>query len=253
MPENAASSAPPSTTTSPLILVIDDDPEVRRLLATGLSIRGFRVQLAANGREGMDALRLEVPRLVVLDYWMPVLDGAGFMLEMRNLLPKRPPVILFTAVHDKPDLVRALGVDVYVEKPIQMSRFVKLVEATLRGAAVVGLPDPATNGRERRVRARLVHRRNVEIRLPGARRFQSAFTVDVSEGGLCIEMLEPPVTPLPKDAHLGVAVELPDGRRIELDGLVKYVAPDGRIGVQFLPLDSAHAAAVRALLVEARA
>ena len=240
-----------STATSPLILVVDDDAEVRRLLAGGLSMRGFRVQLAANGREGMDRLRTEVPRLVVLDYWMPVLDGAGFMTEMRDFLPKRPPVILFTAVHDKPDLVRALGVDVYVEKPIQMSRFVKLVEATLRGAAVVGLPEEPS-GRERRVRARFVHRRAVEIRLPGMLRFQSALTVDVSEGGLCLELLGSSPAPLPRDAHLGVAVELPDGRRIELDGLVKHVR-DGRVGVQFLPLDSMRAAAVQVLLGEAGA
>ncbi len=245
-----------SSVTSPLILVIDDDPEVRRLLAGGLSMRGFRVQLAANGREGMERLRAEMPRLVVLDFWMPVLDGAGFMAEMRDFLPKRPPVILFTAVHDKPDLVRALGVDVYVEKPIQMSRFVKLVEATLRGAAVVGLPEEPS-GRERRVRARLVHRRAVEIRLPGAMRFHSAFTVDVSEGGLCVELGRladgsgDGVT-LPRDAHLGVAVELPDGRRIELDGLVKHVR-EGRVGVQFLPLDSMRAAAVQVLLSEAGA
>ena len=235
--------------TSPLILVVDDDPEVRRLLASGLSVRGFRVQLAANGREGMDKLRTEVPRLVVLDFWMPILDGAGFMSELRELLPKRPPVILFTGVHDKPDLVRSLGVDVYVEKPIQMSRFVKLVEATLRGAAVVGLPeDPG--GRERRVRARFVHRRGVEIRLPGANHFCSACTVDVSEGGLCLELGE--AGALPRDAHLGVAVELPDGRRVELDGLVKHVR-DGRVGVQFLPLDSTRAAAVQTLLHEAGA
>jgi DNA-binding response OmpR family regulator len=242
-----------TSATSPLILVIDDDPEVRRLLAGGLSVRGFRVQLAANGREGMERLRTEVPRLVVLDYWMPVLDGAGFMLEMREFLPKRPPVILFTAVHDKPDLVRSLGVDVYVEKPIQMSRFVKLVEATLRGAAVVGLPEDSKSGRERRVRARLVHRRAVEIRMPGTVRFQSAFTVDVSEGGLCLELLgSAPGGTLPRDAHLGVAVELPDGRRVELDGLVKHVR-DGRVGVQFLPLDSLRASAVQALLSEAGA
>jgi DNA-binding response OmpR family regulator len=240
-----------SSATSPLILVVDDDPEVRRLLAGGLSVRGFRVQLAANGREGMDCLRAEVPRLVVLDYWMPVLDGAGFMNEMRELLPKRPPVILFTAVHDKPDLVRSLGVDVYVEKPIQMSRFVKLVEATLRGAAVVGLPEDPS-GRERRVRARFVHRRAVEIRMPGANTFRSASTIDVSEGGLCLELGDGDGGPLPRDAHLGVAVELRDGRRVELDGLVKHVRA-GRIGVQFLPLDSTRAAAVQVLLHEAGA
>jgi DNA-binding response OmpR family regulator len=239
-----------STATAPLILVVDDDPEVRRLLAGGLSVRGFRVVLAANGREGMDRLRAEVPRLVVLDYWMPVLDGAGFMLEMREFLPKRPPVILFTAIHDKPDLVRALGVDVYVEKPIQMSRFVKLVEATLRGAAVVGLPEEPS-GRERRVRARFVHRRAVEVRMPGANTFRSAFTIDVSEGGLCVE-LDAQGGALPRDSHVGVAVELGDGRRIELDGLVKHVR-EGRIGVQFLPLDSMRAAAVQLLLSEAGA
>jgi DNA-binding response OmpR family regulator len=243
--------APATRTTSPLILVIDDDPEVRRLLATGLSIRGFRVCMAANGQEGMTRLREEMPRLIVLDYWMPVMDGAAFMLAMRDLLPKRPPVILFTAAQDKHDLVRAMGVDVYVEKPIQMSRFLKLVEATLRGSAVVGLPDCTGTGRERRVRARFVHKRALDVRVPGTTRSQRAFTVDVSEGGLCFELVEPLPFTLSRDTHLAVTLELPEGRRVELDGLVKH-ASTVRVGVQFLPLDAARKDAVLALLNEAR-
>src|SRR6185295_13670262 len=105
------------------------------------------------------------------------------------------------------------------EKPVQMSRFVKLVEATMRGARVI--PDPPPGG-QRRAHVRLLHRRAVEVRLPGQNGFCAAFMTDVSEGGLCLELSEPAPGASPAlDAHVGVAVQLADGRRVELDGLVR--------------------------------
>jgi hypothetical protein len=130
-----------------------------------------------------------------------------------------------------------------------MSRLVKLIEATLRAAPV--LARPATDGSERRTRERIAFRRTAEVRIGGTVRYSPGTTVDLSEGGLCLES-DCLVPPPPLEAHVGVVVATADGKRVELDGVVRHARP-GRVGVQFLPLDHARAAALRTLLAEARA
>jgi DNA-binding response OmpR family regulator len=213
------------------------------MLETAISSRGYRVVSASNGREGVARVRSEVPRLVVLDYWMPVLDGAGFMSELKNMLPQRPPVILLTAAHDKPDMARALGVDVYVEKPVAMSRLVKLIEVTLRAAPAVDLSPP----RDRRARSRVSRRRAAWVRLPGESRMRVASTVDVSEGGMALELGER--AELTIDAEMGVHVQLGE-HRLELSGHVRHVN-ENRIGLRFARMDHGAMSAIRKLISDA--
>lgn len=232
-----------------LILVVDDDEDVRGLLRAALTPRGYRIAEAADGQEALERVTAEVPALIVLDYWMPVLDGAGFMGELCRMLSRRPPVILFTAMHDDPQLARALGVDVYVEKPVDLLRFARLVEATLRGTSRGALGgSPGTAGQERRVRPRLIYRRAVQVRTTGAIQYTPAFTIDVSEAGMGIQV----PLPLSRGAYLAIAVQLPDGRRVELDARVRHAA-DGRVGVQFFAIDSRGRAAIDLMLAEAQA
>jgi hypothetical protein len=128
-----------------------------------------------------------------------------------------------------------------------MTRFLKLVEATMRGAPTPVLA--VTDGADRRRRPRLVHRRAVDVRLPGQVQIAAAFTVDVSEGGVCVD-LGIPVPELPLDTPVSLAWRTADGRDVRLDGRVRY-ARGSRLGLQFLPLDNAGENAVKALLAEA--
>jgi DNA-binding response OmpR family regulator len=233
-----------SPPTAPLILIVDDDESLRVLLTSALEPRGYRTLGAANGREGLDAVARETPSLVVLDYWMPIVDGAGFMRELSAMLAELPPVILFTAVADDPRLARDLGVDVYVEKPVDLSRFLKLVDATVRAGkqARPAIPLPGNAERRRAIRRRM--RRAVEVRLEGAQRFAPAFTVDLSESGVCLDLgfiIEP-------GAHLAVGFVLADGRRVELCARVSRATPDGRVGVEWVRLDEPRRELLAALL-----
>ncbi len=217
---------------------------MRVLLTSALEPRGYRVQGCANGREGITAVGREVPSLIVLDYWMPLLDGAGFMRELSAMLVELPPVILFTAVADDPRLARDLGVDVYVEKPVDLNRFLKLVDATVRAGkqARPAVPWPAPAERRRATRRRM--RRAVEVRLEGTQRFAPAFTVDLSECGVCLDLgfgIEP-------GAHLAVGFVLPDGRRVEICARVSRAMPDGRVGVEWVRLDEPRRELLAALL-----
>jgi CheY-like chemotaxis protein len=58
-----------------LILVVDDEPDIRTLLSEYLKREGFRVIEAENGREAIDVARQEQPRLILMNYMMPVMDG----------------------------------------------------------------------------------------------------------------------------------------------------------------------------------
>ncbi len=60
---------------APLILVIDDDTSVARFITFKLSKKGYRVKHIDNGSDGLDAIRLHKPDLVILDMMMPGIDG----------------------------------------------------------------------------------------------------------------------------------------------------------------------------------
>ncbi len=80
------------------VLLVEDDTDTREMMARTLEKFGWTVTQAANGREALDALEHDVPRLILLDLMMPVMDGFDFLMEMRA----RPewetiPVIVVTA------------------------------------------------------------------------------------------------------------------------------------------------------------
>jgi CheY-like chemotaxis protein len=79
------------------VLLIEDEAEVRRLIARMLHASGFRVVEAADGREALSLIDGGlVPRVIVLDLWMPVSDGWEFL----ELARPRVPVIVISGVAD---------------------------------------------------------------------------------------------------------------------------------------------------------
>ncbi len=78
------------------ILVVDDDRNLRRLYKDELEVEGYRVALAANGREALDIVSSEVPDLVLMDIRMPETDG---LEAMARILKKhgRVPILLNSA------------------------------------------------------------------------------------------------------------------------------------------------------------
>ena len=66
------------------ILVADDEINIRRILETRLSIRGYKVFLAADGEEAITMFKKERPNLVILDLMLPKIDGYGVCRELRK-------------------------------------------------------------------------------------------------------------------------------------------------------------------------
>jgi DNA-binding response OmpR family regulator len=109
------------------VLVVDDDEIVRFLLQRILNQAGFEVDLAGDGREGLDAFAARRPDLVLLDLMMPDLDGWTVLARMKEA-PDPPPVVIVTAHGERAAQTRALrqGAAAYVTKPFTVRDLVAL-------------------------------------------------------------------------------------------------------------------------------
>src|SRR5450759_5941511 len=85
-----------SRVSRPKILIVEDDADVRRLYAIGLNQRGFEVKLAANGAEAVERISTEKPDVVLLDWLMPLMDGAEVLTRMGENGSRGVPVIVIS-------------------------------------------------------------------------------------------------------------------------------------------------------------
>lgn len=115
------------------ILVIDDDAAILETVAAILSDEGYHVVTARNGVEGLAAIERRMPALVLLDRWMPVLDGHGFWqaLQRRGL---QVPLITMTAAPDVDVWAQELGAAGVLPKPFKLLTLLDLVATVLRSA-----------------------------------------------------------------------------------------------------------------------
>ncbi len=117
------------------ILCIEDHPEMIELIRLILGRRGFEVEGAVGGREGLEAMRANPPDLILLDLMMPDVDGWEVYRQVKASHElKKIPVIVVTAKAQGIDRVLGLhiaGVDDYIAKPFGPSQLVTSVEKIL--------------------------------------------------------------------------------------------------------------------------
>jgi CheY-like chemotaxis protein len=101
------------------VLVVDDEPQVRATVREALRYEGYVVTEAENGAEALAAIANAPPDLVLIDLWMPVMDG--WQLR-RRLLESHPhlPVIVLSAVELKSEDLIRLEADAVIEKPFDL-------------------------------------------------------------------------------------------------------------------------------------
>lgn len=115
------------------VLIVEDEFAIADLLEMVLTDEGYRVLLAANGRQGLERLA-EGPRpdLVLSDYMMPVLDGAGLIRAMRESEAQRDiPCIVMSSMPEANVRERIDSYAGFVRKPFQLAALVRLVAAIL--------------------------------------------------------------------------------------------------------------------------
>ncbi len=82
------------------LLIIEDDPDILKLLDATLTFKGYRVITARNGKEGLEAIQVKRPAIVITDIMMPKLDGFGLAHRIRiNPETRDIPVVFITATY----------------------------------------------------------------------------------------------------------------------------------------------------------
>ncbi|WP_332368236.1 response regulator [Spirosoma telluris] len=121
------------------ILVIEDDKQIRENLSEMLTLHGFEIQTAANGREGISQALLHPPELILCDIMMPEVDGYQVLKVVRgNRLIANVPFIFLTAKTDPVDIRRGMnhGADDYLTKPFTLQNLLHTIESRLQREAL---------------------------------------------------------------------------------------------------------------------
>ena len=120
------------------ILVIEDEPAIQELVSFSCATSGYKVRQADSVRVAQEAIRQELPDLVILDWMLPDRSGIELLRDLRGEERTRTlPVILLTAKSAENDRVAGLdaGADDYVVKPFSPRELVSRVRAVFRRRA----------------------------------------------------------------------------------------------------------------------
>ena len=101
------------------ILVADDDMSVRAALVAVLESEGYDVDEAADGRETVKRVTEDPPNLVLLDLNMPRMDGWTAFAQLDRRVPLLPVIVITARPNQYQEAVR-LGVDAFMEKPLNL-------------------------------------------------------------------------------------------------------------------------------------
>lgn len=117
------------------ILVVDDEASIQRILRRNLTVSGYEVLVAEDGKQAIEIARLHQPDLILLDLWLPgEIDGLGVCMRLRQWT--RIPIIILSARTEEKQKVQALdlGADDYLTKPFSNEELQARVRACLRRA-----------------------------------------------------------------------------------------------------------------------
>lgn len=111
------------------VVVIEDDDAIRESMQDLLVMEGYSVMGFSNGKEAMDGLTsLTEPCLILLDWMMPIMDGAEFLEARKNLngIARTAPVIVVSAVAGK--IAEAPTATGFLRKPLDLDVLLDIVQ-----------------------------------------------------------------------------------------------------------------------------
>ena len=128
------------------ILVVEDEKRIRDIVRDYFSAHGLACDLARDGAEALDLLRDHDYDAIVLDIFMPGLDGFQVCAAVRR--SSQVPILFLTALGNEEDMLRgyALGCDDYVTKPFSLAVLLAKTRALIRRSRGGDLPGTLTCG-----------------------------------------------------------------------------------------------------------
>ena len=225
----------------PRVLLVEDEPEVANLVSEIFRAR-YRVELARDGAEGVAKARMLQPDLVVMDVFLPKLDGLDAAVALKSSSDTAYiPLILLSAHQDIAEKVRALnlGATDYVTKPFQALELLARAERAIRSARES--PLSGTQGTEVDAQTGLLDRAGLLARLEQeisrSLRYQRPLSLAVlfPQGELgeqlrgCAERIRARLRSPDLLAHLGnglFAVVLPESPLGAARGICSRLAPE---------------------------
>jgi len=121
----------------PKILLVEDQEMNRDMLSRRLKKRGYDVEIAVDGAEGLEKAKATSPDLILMDMSLPVIDGWEATRRLKaDDETKAVPVIALTAHAMSTDREKAMdaGCDAYETKPVELPRLLAAIEKLLPGA-----------------------------------------------------------------------------------------------------------------------
>lgn len=117
------------------VLIIEDDLIMRENMAELLTLVGYKVDIAKDGKLGIEKAKSFLPDLIICDIKMPILDGYGVLhILSKDVSTASIPFIFVTAKTDRNDLRKGMemGADDYLTKPFDDTELLKAVETRLK-------------------------------------------------------------------------------------------------------------------------
>ena len=119
----------------PKILVVDDDPDIVEILRYNLSLGGYDVKSAFNGKEAIKKAKIFLPEIILLDVMMPEMDGieaCSLIKEIPSLVNTR--IIFLSARSEDYTQLSAFdaGADDYISKPVKPKVLLKKIESIFK-------------------------------------------------------------------------------------------------------------------------
>lgn len=129
------------------ILVVDDEPDIRELVRDILEDEGYKVDVAENGQTARKSFAKHTHDLVLLDIWMPDVDGITLLKEWSSQGGLACPVVIMSGHGSVETAIEAtrLGAHDFVQKPISLARLLSIVSQAIDAGRKAGKPRASTS------------------------------------------------------------------------------------------------------------